>query len=180
MDIWSISAVKLLSGVKMENREPIKIIADLLSHELDMTSERIYLYNDGRPLPRDIYPYLVISINNTQVFSNNSIYMRSVDKEKFSQNFKQDVIVSVISKDKSARTLANRVVMALTSIYSQQLQEKYSCHIARIGHMTDASFLEETDMLTRMDVSVNVISWDSYEKSADYYEVEDYDTMFES
>ena len=34
-------------------REPIKVLADLLVKELPISSDRIFIYNDGRPLPKD-------------------------------------------------------------------------------------------------------------------------------
>ena len=161
-------------------REPIKILADLLAHEMSLTSDRIFIYKDGRPLPKDNGLYIVLSINNTQVFRNTSKFIESTNTEVLDQNFKQNIIISVISKDSTARIRVNEVVMALSSIYCQQLQEKYCCHISRISHMTDASFLEQTDMLTRMDVSVSVLSWKQLTKEADYYEVEDVESIFEA
>ena len=167
-------------------REPIKVIAELLSRELNLGSDRIFIYNDGRPLPKDKGMYIVLSINGTQVFRNTSETKsivndnESVYTEIRNQNFKQNIIVSVISEDSSARYMANDVVMALSSVYSQQLQEKYSCHIARIAHITDASFLEKTDMLTRMDVSVSVLSWKQLSKPVDYYVVNEFETRFEA
>jgi len=161
-------------------REPIKVIADLLSNELELDSSRIFIYNDGRPLPKDKGLYIVISINNTQIFRNTDRFVKALDKEEFNQNFKQTIIVSCISQDSSARQMANEVVMALSSIYSEQLQERYACHIARVSHITDASFLEKTDMLTRMDVSVNVLSWKKKIKNADYFTVQDVESIFES
>lgn len=162
-------------------REPIKVLADLLVKELPISSDRIFIYNDGRPLPKDSGLYIVLSINGTEVFRNTS---KVKDDANFievqDQNFKQDIIVSVISRDSSARMIANNVVMALSSIYSQQLQERYACHIARISNITDASFLEKTDMLTRMDVLVHILSWKQLTKTVDYYEVEDVESIFES
>lgn len=161
--------------------EPIKVLADLLVKELPISSDRIFIYNDGRPLPKDSGLYIVLSINGTEVFRNTS---KTKDDTNFTevqdQNFKQDIIVSVISRDSSARMMANNVVMALSSIYSQQLQERYACHIARISNITDASFLEKTDMLTRMDVLVHILSWKQLTKTVDYYEVKDVESIFES
>lgn len=187
MDIWNIFALKHLRRLKVPSwREPIKVLADLLSRELSLGADRIFIYNDGRPLPKDKGLYIVLSINGTNVIRNTSVTKdvtvneQSVYTEVLDQNFKQNIIVSVISEDSSARLMANEVVMALSSVYSQQLQEKYSCHIARIAHITDASFLEKTDMLTRMDVAVSVLSWKQLVKPVDYYEVEDFESMFEA
>lgn len=162
-------------------REPIKVLADLLVKELPISSDRIFIYNDGRPLPKDSGLYIVLSINGTEVFRNTSKVKESTNYTEIQdQNYKQNIIVSVISRDSSARTMANNVVMALSSIYSQQLQEKYACHIARISNITDVSFLEKTDMLTRMDVLVHVLSWKQLTKTVDYYETKDIESIFES
>ena len=60
-------------------REPIKVIADLLSNELELDSSRIFIYNDGRPLPKDKGLYIVISINNTQIFRNTDRFVKALD-----------------------------------------------------------------------------------------------------
>lgn len=167
-------------------REPIKVIAELLANQMDLSADRIFIYNDGRPLPKDDGLYLVISINGTEPFRNTSKFTKKVVNgvETFTDeidiNFKQNIIVSVISKDSSARLRAYEVTGALSSIYSQQLQEKYACHIAKIGRVTDASFLEKTDMLTRMDVSISVLSWKKIVKDVDYMTVSDVDSLFEA
>lgn len=164
----------------LEWREPIKIIAELLAKEMSLTPDRIFIYNDGRPLPKDDGLYIVLTINGTETYRNSSEFLSETETEVLKLNYKENIIVSVISKDSSARLRANEVIMALSSIYSQQLQEKYSCHIARISHLTDASFLEKTDMLTRFDISTKVLYWKKIEKSADYYTVENVESVFES
>lgn len=163
-------------------REPIKIVADILAHELNLSQDRVFIYNDGRPLPKDDGLYVALSINSTTPFANNNrqLDINSAYSEKISMNYKQKIIASVISKDNTARTATYNAVMALSSIYSIQKQEEYGCHIAKIAPVTDASFLEETARLTRMDVVISVIAWNEINKEIDYYNTGETDTRFEA
>lgn len=162
-------------------REPIKVVADILSHELNLSSDRIFIYNDGRPLPKDDGLYISLCINETIPYANNSKTgdINTTFSEKISMNYRQKVIASVISKDSTARIAAYNAVMALSSVYSIQKQEEYSCHIAKIAHVTDASFLEETARLNRFDVAINVISWAEATKEIDYFNTGEIETRFE-
>lgn len=166
----------------MEWREPIKIIADILSHELNLGADRIFIYNDGRPLPKDDGLYISLCINEMFPYANNNKQkdINNVYKEKISLNYRQKIIASVVSKDSSARIAAYDASMALNSIYSEQMQEKYGCHIGGVARVTDASFLEETARLNRFDVAINVISWAERIKEIDYYDTGDVDTLFEA
>jgi len=165
----------------MDFREPIKIIADILSHELNLNDDRIFIYNDGRPLPKDNGLYISLCINEIIPFANNNKTgdINETFSEKQSLNYRQKIIASVISKDNTARIAAYNAVMALNSTYSQQIQEQYACHIAKIAHVTDASFLEETSRLNRFDVAINVISWAEMTKEIDYYNTGDTQSRFE-
>ena len=166
----------------MEWREPIKIVADVLAHELNLSQDRIFIYNDDRPLPKDDGVYIALCINSTTPFANNNrqLDVDSAYKEKISMNYKQKIIASVISNDNTARTLAYNAVMALSSIYSIQTQEKYGCHIAKIAPVTDASFLEQTSRLTRMDIAISIIHWSEVKKEIDYFNTGELDTRFEA
>ena len=162
-------------------REPIKVVADILSHELNLSSDRIFIYNDGRPLPKDDGLYISLCINEIIPYANNNKTgdINTTFSEKISMNYRQKVIASVISKDSTARIAAYNAVMALSSVYSIQKQEEYSCHIAKIAHVTDASFLEETARLNRFDVAINVISWAEATKEIDYFNTGEIETRFE-
>lgn len=164
----------------MQWREPIKILADLFTSELGLTEDRIFIYNDGRPLPKDKGVYLVLTINGETPFRNSTRVIKEPFTEIREMNLRQNIIVSVISKDNTARLVSYDLIGCLSSIKSQQLQSEYGISIPRQVNVTDASFLENTAMLTRFDVAIPVLYWRKVEKQADYFEVKDFETTFEA
>ena len=54
-------------------------------------------------------------------------------------------------------------------MYSQQVQEENSFHIARIAPIQDVSYLEGSAMLYRFDISVVLQAWYENLTTFDYY-----------
>lgn len=155
-----------------EWREPVKIIADILSHEMDLTPDRIFIYNDGRELPKDAGLYIVLYVNQTPPYGAKTEYKETEQGfvEVQTLNFQQTIIASVVSKDTSARQRVYEVQLAVNSTYSQQMQEKYGCHISRIADVQDLSFLEETSRLNRFDTTIRVLAAKEKIQTVDYYD----------
>lgn len=149
------------------DREPVKIIADIISHELDLPAERIFIYNDGRELPKDDNLYIVLSVMSRPPFGVKSSYRESNNGlvEVQTLNVKETIIASAVSKNTDARTRAYEVQMAVNSVFSEQLQELYGCHISMIAPVRDMSFLENTARLNRFDTEITVLC--AYEKVQD-------------
>ena len=62
--------------------------------------------------------------------------------------------------------------MALGSFFSQQMQERYQCQIARMPTpLVDTSSLEGTGMLKRFTTTISVTALFQKRKTADYYEM---------
>lgn len=163
----------------MEWREPSKIIADLLVDFLNLPDSRIFLYNDGRKLPSDRKPYILISSNGQEVIRNTSEFKQD-ETEVLRLNYREDIIVSVMGVDYEVKLLINNVLQALPSIRSQQLQEKYGLYIPKSAPVTDASFLDNTDMKTRKDILLRVFYWQETVIDAQSIEVQGVDALFEA
>lgn len=164
-----------------EYREPVKIIADIISHELGLDESRIFIYNDGRPLPKDKNLYIVLYVRETPPYGSKTEYKEidGVFTEVQTLNFQQTVTASIISKDTSARTRFYEVQMAMNSTYSIQQQEKYGCHISRIADVVDLSFLEQTERLNRFDTTIRLLYAVEKKQQVDYYDTFVHENNFE-
>ena len=76
----------------------------------------------------------------------------------------------MFSRNLSALQRKEEAVMGLFSVYSQQVQEINSFHIARNVHIEDLSALEGSAQLNRIDISLIVFAWYGKTKTVDYYE----------
>lgn len=166
----------------MEFREPVKIIADIISHEMNLPPERIFIYNDGRTLPKDNDLYIVLYVNRTPPYGSKTEYVETEAGlvEVQTLNFQQTIMASAVSKSTEARQRAYEVQMAVNSTYAQQMQEKYGCHISRIAPVQDLSFLETTSRLNRFDTTIIVLSAIEKRQVVDYYDQFPYESQYES
>lgn len=154
------------------NREPIKVIADILSNQLNINASRIFLMNSLRELPKDEGAFIVIQETTFPPFGLKKEYKmeKNVYTEVQSYMTKQVVTISLLSKNTEARLQKYDVNLALNSTYSQQMQEKYKFHISAVNPVANRSFLEDTARLYRYDTEATVITAYSKQNAVDYYE----------
>ena len=163
------------------NREPVKVIADIISHEMDLPNDRIFIYNDGRELPKDDGLYIVLSVMSRPPFGAKSSYKETEDGlvEVQTLNVKETIIASAVSKNTDARTRAYEVQMAVNSVFSEQKQEEYGCHISMIAPVRDMSFLENTARLNRFDTEITLLAAYEKVKDIDYFDTYSITSKFE-
>lgn len=156
-------------------REPIKVIADILSRELNISPDRVFLMNSLRELPKDEGAFIVLQEMTFPPFGLKNEYktINGVYTEVQSYMTKQRITISLLSKNTEARLQKFDVNLALNSTYSQQMQEQYGFHISAINPVSNRSFLEETSRLYRYDTEATVITAYSKQSAVDYYAVFD-------
>ena len=164
------------------NKEPVLVIADILSHELQLGQDRIFIYNDGRQLPKDSGLYIVLLIDSRPPYGTKTEYkeVNGVYCNVQSMNVAEKVTAQIVSKDTTARKRAYEVQMAMSSNYAIQQMEKYGFHISRIANVMDASFVEATTRMNRFDCEINILT--AYEKvsSVDYYDTFNTEERFQA
>ena len=145
-------------------REPAKVIADILTAVIapilpDGVGMTCAMSNQKYDIPTDgilfVFSYIsgkAIGTTDEASFSGSAIETQSATMHDMVQ-------IDMMSFDNTARIMRGPVLMALNSIISQQLQEKYAMRIGKIPtQWNDASDLEETKMLTRYVMTVQTTS----------------------
>ena len=160
----------------------LDVIKQIIDKEMNMPANRVWAYNQNNDLPTDSNLFIVLHFGKRDVIANNNKY-RQTNKgleEIQSTNVREDIMISLLSKNNDARDRAHEVLMAMRSTYSQQLQEKNHMNISTTGDIYDASFLEGTSRINRFDVKIKVFK--SYEKikEVDYYDKFNFDLWVES
>ena len=150
----------------------LDFIKQILDHELNMPTGRVWAYNGNQNLPKDRGLFIVLSYRQKTPYSNNTRYVPTDTglNQVQTSNVAEDILISLISQNTEARDRTHEVTMALSSFYSQQIQEANLFHISTTGAVTDNSFLEGTADITRFDVECRVLR--AYEKitPVDYYD----------
>ena len=84
---------------------------------------------------------------------------------------RETLSIDILSANSEARTRKEEIAMALNSTYSQQQQELYSIKISNLPNsFIDLSGVEASRRLNRYNISFNVFSWRTKEKSIDYFD----------
>jgi hypothetical protein len=159
-------------------REPAKIIRDILIEEMDLEPAQILLSNQKFIIPT-VGLYGVVSyLGPANVICRMSelvpdglggqIELQSVTMQHVIEI--QLMAYNDPEGGNQARARFGEIPMALGSIFSQQIQEQYAMMIARHpSGFTDASFLEETEMMTRYSTTIKTQSVNQKQKESDQY-----------
>lgn len=155
-------------------REPGKIVADVLQSEMELADGQVMFTNQKFFIPTDGLFIAISYVGPSKVIANVN---EAIDDggdgltEIQSITMAHLIQIDILGYGNDVRTRKEEIVMALHSIYSEQLQEQYHMQISRQpGPFMDTSFLEETKMVTRYTTTIITTSVNQKSKAvADYY-----------
>lgn len=160
-------------------REPGKVIRDILLSEMDLTAGQVLFTNQKFEIPT-LGLFIVLSyLGPSKVVARNS---ELIDDSFGGTSELQSIVmlhavqIEIMAYNDAAggnqaRARKEEIDMALSSIFSQQQQERYAMQIARhTAPFLDTSFLEETEMMTRYTTTVQTTSVNRKQKTTnDFY-----------
>lgn len=154
------------------NNSTLDILKTIIDREMSMPNGRVFAYNGTQNLPTDGMLYIVLAFAERTPYANVNKYKTTETgmKEIQTVNIAEDIVISLVSKDTSARDRVIEVPMALKSTYSQYQQEINKIHISTINKSLDNSFLEATARLNRFDTEIRIIRTYEKEQPIDYYD----------
>jgi hypothetical protein len=152
-------------------RDPIKVVADILAHELPLDAGYIMLNGEKWNIPKDDSIFIALSYIGPNKIIGNSNEMDTSQNEVQNVTVQDVIQIDMMSFGTSARSRKHEISMALGSMYSQRIQEQYQCQIARQpSPMIDTSSLEGTEMLKRYTTTIAVTALFTKTKAAEYFE----------
>lgn len=156
-------------------REPIKVIADIISHEMGIDPGLIMLADEKNNIPSIEGLYIDLAyIGPSQAIGNNNYMVVNLDStatEVMEVAMRHMIQIDALSFNSEARLRKEEILMALASQYSQNQQELYLMSIARIpSGFLDASSLEETVRLKRFTTTIVMTALHRKTKASDYYD----------
>lgn len=154
-------------------REAIKILADVIQHELELQDGQVMLENQQYNIPQTQGVFVVLSYVSGAVIGNNSYPVPTPAgmTERLEVNMRYLVQIDIMSADASARLRKEEVIMALGSMYSQNLQTANGMSIGPVppGGFINAGSLEQTLRLNRYTMTVAVTARTVKTKAVDYF-----------
>ncbi|MDR3244658.1 MAG: hypothetical protein LBT79_07920 [Elusimicrobiota bacterium] len=157
----------------MPQTDILKLICDIVQKEMSLPDGRVWIYNQKRELPTDENIFIVVGLSGSdKMIGNSRRYKRTLEglEEILCVNVLTFVSIDITSKNTDARMRRFEIPLALGSSYSQQIQEKYSFSVGKIGQVVDVSAAEGTSMLNRFNLTFNITHAVEKNKAVDYYD----------
>ena len=165
------------------NREPIKIIGDILKNCMSLTDEQIFIYNQGFKLPETSGLFVVLNRGLATTYSVTNKFIPAAEgieggQESISSLRKENYIINAISKNDEARLREYEFDLALKSNYSQDQQSLYQFRITNINEgNSNISELEGAAILNRFAINISLLA--HYNKTIDTAYYDDFTNQIE-
>jgi hypothetical protein len=143
-------------------------ICDILQHEMDLTDDQIWIYNQKQNIPHT--QGLFISVGQMGIVAYGVNRRPEGTTEKLSQMLQEIISIELYSNDTSALTSLSNVLGALSSTYSIKMQEEKGFKIGAVPtSINDTSFLEGTAILYRLSLTYKVLRAYEVQKDIEYF-----------
>jgi hypothetical protein len=150
--------------------DTLTLFCEILQRELGLANDRIYIYNQKIFQPTDTGLYIAIGVLRAKPFSNNQSSNNGIESQV--TNFMTTLEINAISRDTSALTRKEEILMALNSQYSESQQEANSFLIGRLppgAQFINLSAIDGAAIPYRFNISVNVQYAATKTKPAPYF-----------
>ncbi len=133
---------------------------DIINFEMEMPQNAVWVRNEDKVIPADKGLYIIVGMNNSFTISNNvyveykTVNTKTVPYQISQLQQQENIQIEVVSRGNLGRQRVQEVLMALQSIYAQQVMEKFSFKIFRIPRsFVDASTAEGGSMINRYSIT---------------------------
>jgi hypothetical protein len=148
-------------------------VRQILIHEMELEEDHVNIFNQRWKIPPYEDMFIVLQCLPSKTLSNRSTVKYNPTtgdyEEILDMNNQEKIVISIFSRNMDALLRKEEAIMSLCSVYSQQLQEANSFHIARIAPVEDLTMLEGAAQLYRYDIPVTILSWQQRTKTVEYY-----------
>ena len=150
----------------------LDLLRDIIMTEMALADDRVFIYNPKFVIPSFDDLFVVIEFKNSQIISSRTTTTGTGVNYRQIQdvNTREYIAVDIFSRNTQALYRKEEVVMALMSIYAQQIQEIYGFKLFRIAPIENLSDVEGGARLYRFEIPIVMHAWYQKEKPVDYYD----------
>lgn len=129
-----IDNVKATASASILVGNPLLLFCDVISNQLGLARNRVYLWDQKIMQPTDVGMYVAIAVLRKKIFANTNKFDGSGSNSNSDQscNVMAMLQVDAISRDSSARDHAEDIILAINSDYSQSQQEINGFYIGKL------------------------------------------------
>lgn len=178
-DVTGSDTIKVIDALSAEATadilvcDPIELFCDVLKHEMGLSDDQVYLYNQKFVTPNDSRIYLIVGFLMSKPFSNSLRFDGSVSGLNTIQstNISSTLNIDIFSRGPTARTRIGELIMALQSEYSQSQQFLNGFRIYPIStRFHNLSYLDGSAIPFRFNLNVNIQYFVSKTIPVEYYD----------
>lgn len=152
----------------------IELFCDVLQTEMGLDDGRVYLWDQKINAPTDDDIFIAVAALNPKPFANKNEILPDDTFgmiEVQSVNMKTTLSVDIISRNLEAMNRKEEVIMAATSVYSQNQQSLNSFYIAPItSNFVNLSQIDGAAIPYRFNLSINIQYVVTKRKAVSYYD----------
>lgn len=150
---------------------PLILFCDILSHELNIPRNRVYLWDQKIMQPTDFGLYVAVSVASAKPFGNSSSFRGSDDVSDQFVSMMTTLDLDIISRGPDARDRKEEIILALNSIYSQQQQNTNSFFVGTLStRFINLSEIDGAAIPYRFRISVNMQYFYQKQTTAPYFD----------
>ncbi len=150
---------------QLDDITTLDLLRDIVQQEMSLKDSQIYIYGQPFEMPTGTGLFVVVEYKYSKAYSSRNLTSATVSAltEEQNLNTQEFMTVQLFSRNFEALRRKEEAVMALRSVYAQQLQEKYAFRLSVNPQILDLSSLEASAMLYRYDVPVVALT--AYQKT---------------
>ena len=143
----------------------LDLLRDIIQQEMSLQDDQIWIYGQQLEIPTGKGLFVNIEFKYSKVYSNRNLTPNNGGNiiEEQNINTQEFLTVQLFSRSFEALRRKEEAVMALRSVYSQQIAEKYSIKLSVNPQILDLTSLEASAMLYRYDIPVVILT--AYQKT---------------
>ena len=146
------------------------VLAEILTNYMDLPANRVLIYNQNWPKPKDSEVYVVISLESSDIIGISHDFDPSTEEEISNASVAETFSVEVISRSAEARNKYHEVALALRSAGALDLAGKNNIRLHRTLTITDLSSVDGAAALYRFKIGVIIHSAKTKTKSVPIYD----------
>lgn len=149
---------------------PDILLCGIIATELGLDASRVVVYNQNWKSPKDDNIYIVVSERMSRIIGSTNRFDIATNREDKRVSVSTTYNIEITSRNTDAKYRKNEVIAALTSNYSERIQEENEMRIFRTNQITDLSFIDGRSALHRYQIPVIINSVHKYEREVDFYD----------
>lgn len=149
------------------------LFCDILKHELNISDDHIYLWDQKIFQPTDSDLYMAVGIISSKPFGNTNYFDGNLNTQVQSVNMCDQLSVDFMSRSSQARDRRGEVIMALNSQYAESQQELNSFRIGILptgGSFINLSQIDGAAIPYRFNLTINLQYFVTKIQSSQYYD----------